>query len=337
MKTLSAVLLAVGVTLFSVLLYQTDLAEVWQHLLTLGWAGAAVVFVVYLVTYITDTATWYATLPSAKPRVGWVYRFWQIMMYGDSLNKVLPLASFGGEPVKAILAKRHLGVGYRDCTASLVLFHTVSSVALALFLLFGLGLMLTTDWLDQSYRLAGAVGMTLFAIAIAVLVLLQRRHALSRLTSWIAGDRWGERIDSAIQIIQDIEKRLVTFYTGEPRRFRLALSWAFANWTLGAVEIYLVMMFLGHPVSFADAWLIEAVVVLVRLALFVVPANIGTQEVTFVVICGAITGSPTIGLAAAAVIRARGMLWVLWGLLIGWRLERLSPPAAFAADEVGAS
>ena len=321
MKAFSFGVLAAGLVLFAVLLYRADLSEVWRQLVHMGWTGMLVILVIYFLTFLVDTAAAYMTIPSARLRYKWVYGLWRVMMYGDALNKVIPLASFGGEPVKAILLKRHLDVGYREGAASLVLFHTVSSVALGLFLLIGYLFMFASEPLDSSHKLAAGVGMVLFTTAVVLLFLFQRLRVLSRASAWISMNRWGERVRAAIDVIRDIEQRLIAFYTVGARRFLLTLSFAFVTWAFGVAEIYYAMLFLGHPVSWGDAWVIEAVVVLVRTALFVVPANIGTQEGAFIVICSAVAGSPTIGLAVAAVIRTRGLLWTLWGLFIGWRIE----------------
>ncbi len=327
MKALSGVVLVLGIALFAVVLYYTDLTETWERLRLIHWTGAAVIVLVYFASFLCDTATWYMTIRSASLRARWVYRLWQVMMYGDALNKVLPLASFGGEPVKALLVKRHLEVGYREITASLILFHTVSTIGLVAFSLVGLVLLLAHDALDPTLRTVAGIGMGLFSAGVALFYVLQRFQALSRLGAWVSRERWGRRVQHWIALVRDVEDRLVAFYTREPKRFGLALAYALLAWALGLVEIYFAMMFLGYPITWSEAWIIEAVVVMVRSALFVVPAAVGTQEGAFVAICAAIAGSPAVGLAVSAVIRVRGIVWIVWGLLIGWRLERLRPVA----------
>jgi hypothetical protein len=64
--------------------------------------------------------------------------------------------------------------------------------------------------------------------------------------------------------------------------------------------------------------IIEAFMLLVRTLFFFVPADIGTQEGALVIACSAITGSPSLGLALAAIRRARDLLFVAWGLGIGF-------------------
>jgi len=57
----------------------------------------------------------------------------------------------------------------------------------------------------------------------------------------------------------------------------------------------------------------------VRSTFFFVPGDLGTQEAAHVLICTAVTGSAELGLALAAVRRGRDLLWIAWGLAIGWR------------------
>jgi hypothetical protein len=56
------------------------------------------------------------------------------------------------------------------------------------------------------------------------------------------------------------------------------------------------MYLLGHPITFTDAWIIEAMAQLVRAGTFFIPSSIGAQEATFTVVCSAITGTPSLGI-----------------------------------------
>jgi uncharacterized membrane protein YbhN (UPF0104 family) len=97
----------------------------------------------------------------------------------------------------------------------------------------------------------------------------------------------------------------------------LSILAAFCEWMCAAIATWIAIRFLGHPISFADAIVIEAFVTLVRSAFFFVPADLGTQDGAQVLICSAMTGSPELGVALAAVRRARDLVWVIWGLAIG--------------------
>ncbi len=311
-------LLLAGLSLLGVIVYQTDLGEVGSRLREIGGWGMAVVLLVFFVAFLADTASWHLTLLSARLDLPWAYRLWKVMMVGEAFNRV---TSIGGEPIKAALLKRNYGISYREATTSLVLAQTIATIAMVLFLFAGFLLMFATASLPPAYQLSAGSGLVVFSVCIVLFFLVQRHKVFSRLGRWLGRGRMGARALAILDLVHDLENRLIAFYTGHGWRFGLSVALAFINWALGAVEIYYVLAFLGHPIAFTDAWVIEAVVVLVRSALFFVPANIGTQEGALVLICGAMTGSPALGLAVDLVVRFREIVWVVWGLAVGWCLS----------------
>jgi uncharacterized membrane protein YbhN (UPF0104 family) len=89
-----------------------------------------------------------------------------------------------------------------------------------------------------------------------------------------------------------------------------------------------IMWFLGAPVSPSEAWLIEAVAQMVRTGFFFVPASLGVTEAAMVLVFDALTGRPALGFAVALIRRARELVWIAWGLWLGW----LEAPGALTAD-----
>jgi len=56
---------------------------------------------------------------------------------------------------------------------------------------------------------------------------------------------------------------------------------------------------------------------LVRVGVFFVPLAIGTQEGAFAVVVGALTGNPSLGVAAAILRRCREIVVIGAGLIMG--------------------
>ncbi len=311
-------LLLAGMALLGVIVYQTDLAEVWHRLREVGGWGIAIILIVYFFSFLAYTVSWHLTLPSARLDMHWTYRLWKVGMVGYAFNNVTPLASLGGEPIKAALLKRHYGISYREATASLLLAQTINMIALVIFLLTGCLLMFGADILPPRYQRTAGLGLVAFSVCILLFFLVQRYKLFSRVGGWVGRGQLGARALSLLDLVHEVENRVIAFYTGHRRRFAVAVVLAFFNWALGAVEVYYAMEFLGHPISFAAAWVIEAIALLVRSALFFIPANIGTQEGTFLLVVGAISGSPALGLAVALIRRFREITWICWGLALGW-------------------
>ena len=314
------VVLALGTALLGVILYQTDLREVWRQLQQLGWSGCLLIFAIFLAGFIALAGSWLVTVPSIAPNLAWLARFWRVLMVGSALAEVTPLAGMGGEPVKALLLKRHYGIRYREATASLVLARMTDLVAQVLFMALGFALMSTTD-LASSYRVGAAAGLVFFSLAILVFFLLQRPAVFAwlraRLERGYLARRLGERGVAALESLRDVERHLLDFYSQERGRFALSVLLSLGDWASGAAATWLAVNWLGFAIGIGDAIVIEAFVVLIRSTLFFVPADLGTQEAALLLIGSALTGSPTLGVALAAIRRARDVLWIAWGLAIG--------------------
>lgn len=181
----------VGIALLGVILYQTDLGEVWAHLRQVPVWGLGLLFVVYFVGVAAEAASWQLTLPSLPPTPRWWYRFWKVAMAGIGLENVTPLGGLGGEPIKAIVMKRYYGVPYRDASASLVLTRTTDVIGLLVFIALGLALMLHAKLLPLSYRAGAVAGLVFLAVCVALFVWVQRGRAFSRVRHWLEHGRLG--------------------------------------------------------------------------------------------------------------------------------------------------
>ncbi len=305
-----------GLGLLVVVVSQVNPSDVWAEASGIGW-GMAVVLGLYFSAFLIDSFTWLMAMEGVPPSARWLYRCFKVRMVGEVFNNVIPAAGIGGEPLKADLVKKHYGVGYREGIASLILAKTINTVSMVAFLAIGFVLIWGSDDLDMNYKLAGGAGLLVFVVGTVLFYAIQRWKMTTLAGTWLARFRFARRLEGGLHHIHDMDERLMRFYTAHRARFAGALFLAWINWVLGAVEIYFVLAFLGHPVSMAEAWIIEAAAQLVRNALFFIPLSLGAQEGAFLVVCAAITGSPTLGLAVAVVRRMREVLWLLWGATLG--------------------
>ena len=330
MRLLRIVYLLAGLGLLAVVAAAIDLDAVGQWLSRMGMLGIACVVVVYATAFTCDSASWWLVQSPARLAAAWLFRLWQVRLVGEAFNAIIPAASLGGEPVKALLLKKRHGVDYREAAASLVMAKTTILLALIGFAAIGLALMLRAEALAGAYGAVAGAGLAVLALGVVGFFAVQRWRIASRFGAWLAPRRMGRRLETALAHLQTIDDRFVEVYRHRPGRFAGALGLAFGAWLLGAVELYVILGFLGRPISFAEAWIIESVLQLVRAGSFFIPASLGASEVGFVVMVGALTGQPPLGLAAAVVRRSREVLWISLGLVLGWRLS--FTPAAAAAE-----
>ena len=321
MRLLSIILLLAGALLFAGILYQTDLAEVWGYVQRLSWWGIAAIFALYLVAVSADVFAWLLTFRSLPVKLGWFFRLWRVHVAGDALNSVTPGAPFGGEPVKAALLNGRYGIRYHEIAATWVLMQTILVGSQLIFLVVAVALMSQVAALPGPYKTAAFGGLALLTFCVVMFFVAQRYRFLSRLGRW-SGRTWlGVKALRAVRHIRHVEGRIIQFYVARGRKCAAAVSLEFCNWLLGAVEIYLIMWLLDSPITLAEAWVIEGVVLLVRTVFFLIPAGVGVQEGAFIIVCQAITGVPTIGVAVALIRRFRELVWIFLGLAVAGRIS----------------
>ena len=330
MRALRIAYLVVGLGLLAAVLYGVDVAAAGAWLGRMGVAGVVSVIAVYGLIFTCDAAAWWLILAGPKLEAAWLGRLWLVRLVGEAFNAIIPAASLGGEPVKALLLKKRHGVGYGEAAASLVMAKTITLIALIVFSALGLSLLLGSSVFAQAYGAVAGAGLAALAAGVLGFFAVQRWAVASRLAARLAARHPGGRLEAALGHLRSIDDRFTGFYRHRPGYFAGALALALASWLLGAFELYVILDFLGRPITPAEAVITESVLQLVRAGSFFIPANLGASEVGFVVLVGALTGQPALGLAAALMRRARELLWIVAGVALGWRLS--FTPAVVAAE-----
>ncbi|MCW5698884.1 MAG: flippase-like domain-containing protein [Rhodospirillales bacterium] len=318
MAVLRILFLLAGLVLLGFVIRDVDFGQVGAQVVALGGNLFWVLAIVFL-AFLIDTASWQIVLRPARLDVSWLYRLWKIRMVGSAFNQIIPLVGKGGEPIKAIMLKRLCDVGYREGAASLIATETINLLALVLFVATALVVAAYGGVLPPNLHAPTGAGIAVFGLAIGAFFLIQRFRIASLAGHWLSRAPFGRSIGAVLAHIRDVDDRLAGFYAQDTTRFAVAFALALLHWAVGALEIMLTAYFLGNSLTLLEAWSIAAVVELVRAGTFFIPASIGAQEGALVVVTGAITGQPTLGLSLALVRRFRELLWILWGLGIGWR------------------
>lgn len=280
----TALAVGVGVALLVVLLVHTGFDELHDQFEKLRWT-APLVLIPYAVIALVDALGWRYTLP-ASGRASVPFRVLVFSrLAGEAVNSVTPTATLGGEPVKAHLLRAY-GVSTSDGLASIVLAKTALTIAQSLFTAFGFfGLFLFLGRRDLA-TLWLAVLLVALAGFTYLLLRIQQRNPATALWRFLArvmpNVGFVRRLEAGARAIDD---RLVAFYRGEPDAFAKASVWNLVGWLLGVVEVQLMLTLIGHPVSWLEAFVIEAVAQPIRAVAIVIPGGLGAQEWGGVAFC----------------------------------------------------
>ncbi len=317
---------AIGLALIAGLVVHHRDAGLLEAAAVAGW-WLPLFALTHVASFCLDSLGWRAVIPGPRP-VGLVplaVRRW----IGISVNSLLPVAQLGGEVVRARLLAR-LGLPGHVAAASVTVDITVGLLTMALFT--GTAAVLAAYLLGGTEHLfkVGA-GIAVFGVLVCAFIALQTRGffgpaagALGRLGQ---GAVWRRLTDNAALLDQELR----AVYR-ERSRTVVCAAWRLMGWLWPCFELWLLLWLLGHPVSLAEAIVLEATGQAVRSAGFAIPGGLGIQE-GGVVLAATWLGVPSeLALVAMLIRRARELAFGLAGL-VAWSLleSRPAAPAPAAA------
>ncbi|MBI3770835.1 MAG: flippase-like domain-containing protein [Deltaproteobacteria bacterium] len=336
-RIVERVLLAAGLVLLAGLVRRLGGAALVANLRLVGW-GIALIVGQEILAVLANTLGWRAAFPSERPPPP----FGQLLaarIAGDAVNYVTPTATLGGEFARArVLQGRASRV---DLATSIAVAKVSQTVAQAVFIGTGLVFVLTTVPLSGAVRLGLVTGTAMLSALVFAVVVAQRRGMFVPLARLLTSlDRRGRLVDVG-ERMQRLDVEIARVHLADRRPFLTSCTWFFLGWTLGTVEIALMLWLLGMRVSFERVLAIEVLSVAIDATLFFVPGKLGTQEGGKVLIFTALGLDAVQGLSVGVLRRIRELAWALAGLLIlarfqlpeGVRTEpAAAPPARQPAD-----
>ncbi len=317
MKYVKFLLLALGVCILTFTVKAVGIQTITSNILELKWKLLPLLFI-YPFIFAFDTLGWAYAFPRELPKHVPFFDLFRIRIIGETLNAVIPwAASLGGEPVKAELLRSRHGITLSEGYASILIVHTTFWISLNLFVIGGILITLKTlpltPILWQSV-LAFLIGLGLIAVLLVIglhLGVFKKVHSLGETFKW-----WGEKSVEKKHKFLKLDGEIKKFYTEDPRRFILSTFFNFLGWFAGTLEVYWIANILGMEVGFAEAWLLEALIQVLRIVTFFIPSSIGTQEGGIVLIFSQFGFANPLSLTFAIIRRLREILWIGLGLLL---------------------
>ena len=317
MKSLPRLFLVAGVVLFVWLLFRIGPSALAANVRLVGWRLPLLV-ALGLVTLFFDTLGWRFAIPPEHRNVP--FRTLAAMrMAGDAVNYVTPSAAIGGEVVRVALLRRFIPA--TAAAASVALLVIAQFFSQALFVAMGAAFYVPR-LAGGRWAMVAVVPLTALATLLAGLVFLMVRSDAFR-----SIDRFARRIPWLARVIDPAEagaldEAIFGAFRRRPADLALAVLSFLAAWFVGVVEAFLILRFLGAPVSWGSAIAIESLSVLIETAFFFVPAKMGTQEGGKVAIFVALGLDASKGFALGFVRRLRELAWAFFGLWALLAMER---------------
>jgi putative membrane protein len=305
----------------------SGLEPVAHAVASVGW-GIGLVVVVRAATVSIAGVGWWLLFPAkGRPQLGMcvVVRFVR-----EAANVLLPVAQVGGDVIGAGLLTVYAVPGAL-AAASVIVDILVQAATQLLFAIVGL-IVLVGLGVDATVARIVTIGVGVAMVGLVGFYWAQRRGG-QRLLQAAIGRLAGDRNWRVLGTIDAVYQNLTTIYAA---RSDLVASGAvhMMGWAVGVVEVLIVFACMGHPISVAEALVIESLLHAVRGAAFAIPGALGAQEGGLVLLCAIFGIPPEQAIALSLVKRAADVVLGVPGL-IGWQMlewGRLMPKYALRAQ-----
>jgi glycosyltransferase 2 family protein len=321
-RLLRPVLVVAGIVVVGYLVAQVGGAAIWGAFRSLSWRLLLVLLFPAGLAVVVDTLGWRFTFPR-PPRS--FARLVGVRLAGEAVNLATPTAALGGDLVKAYLLRP--GVPLREGLASVIADKTTGVVSQVLLLLTGVlvGAALLPGSSALLLTMAGSLAVEI--VCVAGFVTVQLRGVVG------GGGRLMARLrippsPERQAMLDGTDRALRSLYVEHGRGLLASVLCHFLGFALGTLEIFLVVRFLGVPISLPAAFTIGAAGTAVKFFSFMVPASLGALEGGNVAIFAAFGLGGAVGLSYTLVRRLREIVWIAAGFAASSLVSlRPAPPS----------
>jgi putative membrane protein len=244
--------------------------------------------------------------------------YFRLRTIREGVNSLLPVAQIGGQVV-CVRLMAQLGVGIAQAGAGTILDLTLEAGMQLVFILLGIG-MLAAAGINPTWASWAEGGLVVGVFGILGFVVAQRAGLL-RLIEFLTlrlNHFWPAL---SVESVRGLHRELIRLQH-RPWTLVKAALFHLTSWSLGAGEVYLVLLAIGAPVGLTQAFVIESLGMAARSAGFALPGALGVQEGGFILVCGLFGVSPDAAIALSMVKRLREVLIGIPGLII-WQWSEI--------------
>lgn len=328
-----------GLVLFFLLAREVNFNDIPKASLGTLPGFIATILVLLVLNYTFDTASWWVVCGEKRPTL------WQLMLIRlrcEAITNVIPGGGFIGEPMKVSFLTGY-GMSRAEAGASFILSKFVLILAQIIYVF--LGLALSYKVINQvsesvfgvrdfaAYVLAGALVVLLIILGLSAGMIwfqpLNNRFSFSEKEGRL--HRWWNIILTELR-----ETEMLAASEFRQNRYRLILGviFSFIAWSLNGIELYVIVRWLGINASFVQIYSIDAVSVVIRMVIFVIPIGMGGQDWTIRGLVTAHGFSDPATTAARMVVlkRTREFLVIGVGLLLLLLMPKRKPEPEIIAE-----
>jgi uncharacterized membrane protein YbhN (UPF0104 family) len=312
MRRLETLFILIGLSFYVWFVHSLGLRSVYANLKLVGW-GLAATIALEAVARLSNALGWRAVIEDC-PRALSFRQLFAARIAGEAIDYTTPSAQLGGQVVMALMVRRVLPLAAGLASVVIATFAEamgqIGFICGALLL----SVRLASSFANLFWPVVG--GLTITIALAAGLFYVQTKRPFFHLWKMAARlDLPAVATAEVGQASQEADARLMEFYQQHRGRLLLSFLCYLVAWSLGPLEIYLLLTFLGQKASLEVALLTEALGLLIERATFMIPAKLVSQEGGKALILGILGYPAGIGFAVGFLRRIKELVWVLVGLV----------------------
>lgn len=322
-------LLALGLVTLGLLIWHVGPGNIYQAATQVGPLALLVILLPSVMMYVVEAYGWKVTLgPMARSIPFW--RLLVIRTAGEVVNMTTPTAYMGGEPLKAYLLKRYQ-VPMVEGLASVVIAKTTMTIAEVIFILVGIALafwLLGTDGSSGQMVAAALLSVGLLIFGTAVFVFVQRRGLFTWILDLLRKMKVRiEFLETREDQLKSLDATILSFYGHHRGAFYASTGLYLLGWIAEALEVLVIVSYLGGPATLLSAVSIGALSVFIKGGTFFIPGSLGAQDAGNLFLLTGFGYSEVTGVTFALLRRFREGVWIAVGVacLAAMGRERPAP------------
>lgn len=315
MKRIALIGLFTGLFIFICLLFWQGFTDVLNLLFSSGWAllWLPVVWLPCLIPLAHSWRLCFITepVPSLKKALLGIWM-------GRAVNTLLPVATIGGEIVKA----RYIalsGGNANAATASVMVDKTIQAFAVVIWGFIGVGLLIYTAT-DNNLATLTLSGFIILATSVTIFIYVQKAGIFGFVTrlggSLIKTESW----EGISRNARDVDETIKQIYR-DRKRVYLATAIKTSGYALHTSEVWLACYLLGFPISLMEAVMLKSLTSTISDVAFIIPNAYGIQEGAYIMIGNLLGINPELALAISLAVRIREVIIDPAGLLLWHQIE----------------
>jgi glycosyltransferase 2 family protein len=309
MRRVETILIVLSLAFYAWFLAHFGPAQILSYLRLAGW-GVALTISLEGVARVVNTVGWRVTIYDCPPSLGMAQLFFA-RIAGEAIDYITPPS---GQFVMAMMVRQRLRMSYGLATTVVAaLAEVIGQIGFIT-----LAILVSLNMVPAGARLFWPI-VGGFAIALSLAAgffFVQQKRPFSHL--WRAAARLhigGVQSEQIGAAADEADALLLDFYAQHRTRFFVATLCYLVAWSLGPIEIYLLLYLLHQPDSLRLALLVDGVGLLLERATFLIPAKLVSQEGGKALILLMLGYRAGVGFAIGFLRRVKEMVWVLLGLL----------------------